>query len=75
MKLYYHKTDGGAEYLTDKFILAPNGEKEGIFTGANYIVRIDGDITKDAELFIYSKANLATEAQVRGSRKIVKKTS
>ena len=52
MKLYYHKTDGGAEYLMDKFIICLNGEKEGIIKGANYIVRIDGDITKDAELSI-----------------------
>ncbi|MFA5321944.1 MAG: hypothetical protein WC373_04665 [Smithella sp.] len=55
MKLYYHKTDGGAEYLTDKFIKWKcNGKsgKEGVFEGANYIVRIDGDITKDAELSI-----------------------
>ena len=53
--LYYHKTDGGAEYLTDKFIAwKHNGKsgKEGIFEGANFIVRIDGDITKDAELTI-----------------------
>jgi hypothetical protein len=55
IKLYHHKTDGGAEYLTDKFIKwSFNGKrgKEGIFQGANYIVRIDGDITKDAELTI-----------------------
>ena len=52
MKLYYHKTTGGAEYLTDKYILLPNGHKEGIFDGAKYIVRIDGNIKKDAELLI-----------------------
>jgi hypothetical protein len=52
MKLYYHKTDGGAEYLTDKYIKCPDGSKEGIFEGAKYIVRIDGDITKDAELTV-----------------------
>ncbi len=52
MKLYYHKTDGGAEYLTDNYIVAPNGEKEGVFEDSKYIVRIDGDITKDAELLI-----------------------
>lgn len=52
MQLYYHKTDGGAEYLTDKFIPCPDGHKEGIFEGAKYIVRIDGDITKDAELTV-----------------------
>ncbi len=58
IKLYHHKTDGGAEYLTDKFIFCPNGEKEGIFEGANFIVRIDGDITKDAELtVIKNRAN------------------
>ena len=44
MRLYYHKTDGGAEYLTDKYVLCPTGHKEGIFEGAKYIVRIDGNI-------------------------------
>ena len=43
MKLYYHKTDGGAEYLTDKYIVCPNGEKEGVFEGATIIVRLDGE--------------------------------
>ena len=52
MTLYYHKTGGGAEYLTDRCVLCPNGHKEGIFKGAKYIVRIDGDIKKDAELFV-----------------------
>ncbi len=52
MKLYYHKTDGGAEYLMDNFIVCPSGEKEGVFEGSTYIVRIDGDIEKDAELTI-----------------------
>lgn len=42
IRLYYHKTDGGAEYLMDKYIRCPNGDKEGIFEGANYIVRLDG---------------------------------
>ena len=36
-ELYYHKTDGGAEYLTDKYTL------EGIFKGATLIIRIDGN--------------------------------
>ena len=55
MKLYYHKTDGGAEYLTDKFIKwSHNGKsgKEGVFKNAKYVVRIDGNIEKDAELTI-----------------------
>ena len=58
MKLYYHKTDGGAEYLTDTYIDTKMDkktgeilEREGTFTDkTKYIVRIDGDITKDAEL-------------------------
>ena len=77
MKLYYHKTDGGAEYLMDTFIQTdycdsdtcgsetPNDgkgncavcgnekHKEGVINDkTKYIVRIDGDITKDAELTI-----------------------
>ena len=56
MKLYYHKTDGGAEYLTDTFVsythrITGKRGKEGTFTDkTRYVVRIDGDITKDAEL-------------------------
>lgn len=56
MKLYYHKTDGGAEYLFDtykKFKHNDKEYKEGVITDkTKYIVRIDGDITKDAELTI-----------------------
>ena len=48
MKLYYHKTDGGAEYLCSS---AVQGTEEGSFD-SKYIVRIDGDIEKDAELNI-----------------------
>ena len=51
MKLYYHKTDGGAEYLFDTFIKCRNGHKEGVINDkTKYMVRIDGDIEKDAEL-------------------------
>ena len=49
-KLYYHKTDGGAEYLTDQYVLCPDGSKEGIFKNARIIVRIDGNIREDAEI-------------------------
>lgn len=56
MKLYYHKTDGGAEYLMDTFLpWEHNGKsgREGVFNDeTKYIVRIDGDITKDASLTI-----------------------
>ena len=57
MKLYYHKTDGGAEYLTNTYIeceTKENGKwREGTINGrTKYVVRIDGDITKDAELMV-----------------------
>ena len=56
MKLYYHKTDGGAEYLFDTFMeFKHNGKKhkEGVINdNTKYIIRIDGDITKDAELTV-----------------------
>jgi hypothetical protein len=56
MKLYYHKTDGGAEYLTSTFVKCPDGSKEGTITDkTKYVVRIDGDIKKDAELLIQVK--------------------
>jgi len=48
MRLYHHKTDGGAEYLCSNNV---KGTNEGSFD-SKYIVRIDGDITKDAELNI-----------------------
>jgi hypothetical protein len=54
MKLYYHKTAGGVQYLMDTFIAwKHNGKsgKEGVITDkTRFVVRIDGDITKDAEL-------------------------
>ena len=52
MKLYFHRTDGGAEYLMDAYIECKDGHREGVFRGSKYIVRIDGDIEKDAELNI-----------------------
>lgn len=56
MKLYYHKTDGGAEYLTDRYVVNPDGSKEGVLKGATFVMRIDGDIKRDAEvLFMEGK--------------------
>lgn len=56
IKLYYHKTDGGAEYLMDTFLKwSHNGKigREGrISDKTKYVVRIDGNIEKDAELNI-----------------------
>jgi hypothetical protein len=53
IKLYYHKTDGGAEYLFDTFIECKDGHREGVINSdTKYVVRIDGDITKDVELTI-----------------------
>ena len=38
-RLYYHRTDGGAEYLMD----AHNSTGEGIVEGSTVLVRIDGN--------------------------------
>ena len=46
MKLYYHKTDGGAEYYSTTYIDCPNGQKEGTVEGA--VMRTDGG---EIELF------------------------
>ncbi len=46
MRLYYHKTDGGAEYLCSN---AVEGTEEGRFN-SKYIYRIDGDRNQDAGL-------------------------
>jgi hypothetical protein len=48
MKLYYHKTDGGAEYLCSE---AVKGTEEGSLK-SKYIVRIDGEDWVNAELII-----------------------
>ncbi len=48
MKLYHHKTDGGAVYLCSECV---DGTDEGSFN-SKYIIRIDGNIKKDAELLI-----------------------
>lgn len=56
IQLYYHKTDGGAEYLMDTFMEWEHegkSGKEGVLNDdTKYVVRIDGDITKDAELTV-----------------------
>lgn len=40
MKLYYHKTDGGAEYYSTTFIECANNHREGTLAGV--IMRTDG---------------------------------
>jgi len=53
IKLYYHKTDGGAKYLFDTFIECDNGHKEGTITEkTKYVIWVDGDISKGVELTI-----------------------
>ena len=47
MRLYYHKTDGGAEYLCSACV---PGTEEGSIGESKYLIRIDGNIRKDAEL-------------------------
>lgn len=51
MRLYYHRTSGGAEYLCSEPV---PGTDEGSLT-SKYIIRIDGDVRKDAELLIRDK--------------------
>jgi len=48
MKLYFHETTGGAQYLCSSPV---KGTNEGSFD-SKYIVRIDGNINQDAELII-----------------------
>jgi len=48
IKLYYHKTSGGAEYLCSNYV---KGTDEGSFD-SKYIVRIDGAKTHGGELLI-----------------------
>ncbi len=41
MELYYHKTDGGAEYYSTTYIECDHGHKEGTFEGV--VMRTDGN--------------------------------
>lgn len=41
MQLYYHRTDGGAEYYSTTYIECANGHKEGTFEGV--VLRTDGN--------------------------------
>lgn len=41
MKLYYHETDGGAEYYSTICIDCADGSKEGTFEGV--VMRTDGN--------------------------------
>ena len=54
MKLYYHKTDGGAEYYGTTFVTAPNGEK--VSDCKNHVLRTDGD---ELEIFSYERLRKA----------------
>lgn len=38
---FYHRTDGGAEYLSTEFIECANGHREGI-SGEGWFARLDG---------------------------------
>lgn len=40
MKLYYHMTDGGAEYYSTTYVECENGHREGTFKGV--VMRTDG---------------------------------
>jgi len=61
-KLYHHKTSGGAEYLTDTFILWTHNGKSGregrVTDETKILIRIDGDIEKDAEVITDYRTDL-----------------
>lgn len=40
MEIYYHQTDGGAEWISTTFIEGPDGHREGTSEGA--FARVDG---------------------------------
>ena len=67
-RLYYHRTIGGAEYLTDRWERNPDGSLEGVFRAASIIVRIDGDITKDAEITVVDDELVAARKQLAAYR-------
>lgn len=41
MEVYYHKTDGGAEYLSTNYVECPNGHREGT---TPFFARIDSGV-------------------------------
>ena len=57
MKLYYHKTDGGAEYYCTNHI---DGSEEGDVRTA--VLRIDGDVF---ELNTYKLAQLGLDVIIK----------
>jgi len=61
-KLYYHKTGGGAEYLTDTYISWKHDGKSGregtVNDDTKILIRIDGDITKDVEVITDNSLDL-----------------
>lgn len=69
-RLYYHKTGGGAEYLTDRWTRNPDGSKEGVFKNARIIVRIDGDIRKDAKITLADELFAMEDRQVTQAEKL-----
>ena len=61
MDLYKHTTSGGAEYYSTKYIVCPNGDKEGILP---YIMRVDGD---EIEIYINQLEKLGIKLIIRGA--------
>lgn len=60
MELYYHKTDGGAEYYSTKYIDCKNGHKEGV---APFVMRTDGG---ELELFADQLKKQGIRLVIRG---------
>lgn len=49
IRLYYHQTDGGAEYLCSEKV--EGTDNEGDLRTSKFVVRIDGNLKQDAELY------------------------
>ena len=56
IKLYYHKTSGGAKYLMDTYLKWEHNGKKGkewrITDKTKYVIRLDGNLETDCELTI-----------------------
>ena len=63
MKLYYHRTGGGAEYYGLNYIVCPNGEREGV---SPFLMRTDGN---EIEIFTERLKELGIRLVINAERK------
>lgn len=63
MQLYYHRTDGGAEYYSTTYRTSPDGHREGKAEDA--ILRTDGN---EIEVFTDKLQDLGLKLVLTGSQ-------